>query len=248
MNRVFVVGNLTGDIYFDRFLIQSRRRSFLRLILMAERPRPVRGLRVVLWDEKAELYFPYLKKGSELAVIGQFQSRQHKGKLVHEVVSESLLLLRNVNWEGGEQARQKHNLPALDGTNNHVFLVGRVMDELSLTWPQRSPESGGGEYAQLRLRMLCDEYLQGLRVVVRGALAELAYPYLQTGSKIAVDGHLQSRDHANGKQAVEVTAHNMTFLENINWAAGDAANNPARSLSDPLALELPEDATLSTGD
>ena len=75
-----------------------------------ERPRPVRGLRVVLWDEKAELYFPYLKKGSELAVIGQFQSRQHKGKLVHEVVSESLLLLRNVNWEGGEQARQKYNL------------------------------------------------------------------------------------------------------------------------------------------
>ena len=48
MNRVFLVGNITADIYFDRFLIQGKKRSFLRLILMAERPRTVRNLRVVL--------------------------------------------------------------------------------------------------------------------------------------------------------------------------------------------------------
>ena len=88
MNRVFVVGNITGDIYFDRFLIKNEKRTFLRLILMAERPRPLRGMRgwrLVLWDQKAELYFPYLRKGSELAVIGQIESRQHKGKWIRNL-------------------------------------------------------------------------------------------------------------------------------------------------------------------
>lgn len=223
MNRVFVVGNITGDIYFDRFMIKGEKRSFLRLILMAERPRSVRGMRIVLWDQKAELYFPYLKKGSELAVIGQFQTRTHQDKLIHEVVSESLLLLRNIDWERGENTRLQYNLPSPNGTSNDVFVVGEVLEDIHFDWFKRSAERGGGEYAFLRLRLRSDEYLNGLRVIVRGALAELAHPYLQSGSKIAVDGHLQTHDLETGKQVVEVTAHNMTFLENINWAAGEAA-------------------------
>ena len=67
MNRVFVVGNVTPDIYIDRFLMRGEKRSYLRFILMAERPRSIRGMRTVVWDKKAELYFPYLKKVSELA-------------------------------------------------------------------------------------------------------------------------------------------------------------------------------------
>ena len=60
MNRVFIVGNITSDIYFDRFLIKEEKRSFLRLILMTRKPRNVYGMRIVLWDKKAELYCPYL--------------------------------------------------------------------------------------------------------------------------------------------------------------------------------------------
>jgi single-stranded DNA-binding protein len=127
MNRVFVVGNITGDIYYDRFLIKGEKRTFLRLILMAERPRPLRGMRVVLWDQKAELYFPYLRKGSELAVIGQIESRQHKGKWIHEVVSENLLLLRNINWARGEHVRKQLKLPGPDGSGSDVFVVGEVL-------------------------------------------------------------------------------------------------------------------------
>lgn len=244
MNRVFVVGNITGDIYFDRFLIKGEKRSFLRLILMAERPRSVRGMRIVLWDEKAELYFPYLKKGSELAVIGQFQSRTHQGKLVHEVVSESLLLLRNIDWEHGESIRQQYGLPSPNGTANDVFVVGEVLEDIHFDWFKRSAERGGGEYAFLRLRLRSDEYLNGLRVIVRGALAELAQPYLQPGSKIAVDGHLHTRDRETGKQVVEVTARNMTFLENINWAAGEAA----RHLSEVSSSKMDKAEAMVHGD
>jgi single-stranded DNA-binding protein len=258
MNRVFVVGNITGNIYFDRFLMKSERRSFLRLLLMASRPRPLRGLRVVLWDEKAELYYPYLKKGSELAVIGQFETRSHRGKLIHEVVSESLLLLRNIDWERGEALRRQYHLPAPNGAGNHVFVVGEVLEGMAFDLLQRSPARGGGEYACLRLRLRSDEYLDGLRVTVRGALAELAHPYLQTGARIAVDGALQTRlREQDGNErsqspvaSVEVTAHNLTFLENINWAAGEAARRPAANrateshVDHELAgmLSLPEEA------
>ncbi len=223
MNRVFVVGNITGDIYFDRFLIKGEKRSFLRLILMAERPRAVRGMRIVLWDQKAELYFPYLKKGSELAVLGQFESRLHKDKWINEVVSESLLLLRNIDWERGERIRQQYNLPSPNGASNDVFLVGDVLEDIHFDLHPRQAETDRGEYALLRLCLRSDEHLDRLRVNVYGALAELAHPYLQTGSRIAVDGHLQTRSVGPARKVVEVTARNMTFLENINWAAGEAA-------------------------
>jgi single-stranded DNA-binding protein len=226
MNRVFVVGNITGDIYFDRFLIQNRKRSFLRLILMAERPRHLRGMRVVLWDEKAELYFPYLRKGSELAVIGQIESRQHKEKWIHVVVSENLLLLRHINWERGEHVRQQLKLPSPNGTGSDAFAVGEVLKDIHFKWFKVDAEPGSEQYAYLRLRLKSDDYLNGLRVVVRGTLAELAHPYLQIGSKIAVDGHLQTYAPENKRKVVEVTARNMTFLENINWAAGEAAQKP----------------------
>jgi single-stranded DNA-binding protein len=113
-----VVGNITSDIYFERFLMKGEKRSYLRLILMARWPRSV------LWDKKAELYFPYLKKGSELAVIGQFESRKYKNQWIHEVVSESLLLLPNIDWERDENIRLQYNLPSPNGTSNDVFIVG----------------------------------------------------------------------------------------------------------------------------
>ncbi len=145
MNRVFVVGNITSDIYFDRFLMKGENRSYLRLILMAERPRSVGGMRIVIWDKKTELYFPYLKKGSELAVIGQFESRKYKEQWIHEVVSENLLLLRNIDWERGESIRQQYNLPSPNGTSNDVFVVGEVLEGMRLEWFKPCVGNGGGK-------------------------------------------------------------------------------------------------------
>jgi single-stranded DNA-binding protein len=72
-------------------------------------------------------------------------------------------------------------------------------------------------------------------VVVRGVLAELAFPFLQAGSKIAVDGHLQTRDRETGRKVVEVAAEHIAFLENINWAAGEAAQ---KSRADQTQTEV----------
>ena len=202
MNHIFLVGNLTGDIYFDKLLIKGVERPFLRVILMASRPRVVSGMRIVLWDEKAELYFPYLQRGSEIAVSGSLQSRQFKGKLVHEIEAANLVLLRNINWEHGENERQKNNLSLPESTGNHVFILGSVGEDIYYDRFQRS--EGNGQYAFLRIMLTNDEYLKGLRVVVRGSLAELSYAYIQEGSKISVDGHIQTRDRETGKGRAEI--------------------------------------------
>ena len=69
MNRIFGVGNIPSFIYFDCFLMQDEKRSYLRLILIAERHRIVRNMRIVVRNDNAEV-IPVLKKGSELANIG----------------------------------------------------------------------------------------------------------------------------------------------------------------------------------
>jgi len=239
MNRVFVVGNITGDIYYDRLLLHGQETPYLRLVLMTSRPRPLRGMRVVLQGEKAELYFPYLRRGSEIGVVGELQSRTYRDKIIHEIEASHLILLRNIDWESGEAVRQQQNWPSPNGAANSVFLVGEVMDDIYFDWFQRSPERGGGQYAFLRLMLHNDEQLSGLRVVVRGALAELAFPYLQPGSRIAVDGHIQTRNRETGQKVVEVTAEHVAFLENINWEAGEAARAARARL--PPAEALPEE-------
>jgi single-stranded DNA-binding protein len=70
-----------------------------------------------------------------------------------------------------------------------------------------------------------------MRVVLRGALAELAYPYLRSGSKVAVDGHLQTRERETGKRVVEMTAEHIAFLEDIDWEAGEAAQRAKEAIS-----------------
>jgi single-stranded DNA-binding protein len=229
MNRVFLIGNITGDIYYDRLLIKGVERSFLRLILMASRPRVVSGMRIVLWDEQAELFYPYLQRGSEIGVLGALQSRQFKGKLVHEIEAAHLMLLRRINWDQGEAERQKHDLSIPEPSENHVFLVGSVGEDIY--YDRFSRSEGEGEYAFLRLMLTSDEYLKGMRVVLRGALAELAYPYLRSGSKVAVDGHLQTRERETGKRVVEMTAEHIAFLEDIDWEAGEAAQRAKEAIS-----------------
>ena len=233
MNRIFIVGNITGDIYYDRLMIKREERPFLRLILMSSRPRYLAGMRVVLWDEMAELFFPYLQRGSEIAVIGHLLTREHKEKLVHEIEATNLILLRKVNWEFGEQERLRRNIAKPSASANSVFVVGDVGEDIYFDRFNRT--NGEGSYAFLRLMLTNEEYLAGLRVAVRGTLAELAYPFLQKGSKVAVDGHLQTRDRETGKKVVEVTAEHIAFLENINWAAGEAAQGSPTAPAAPEA-------------
>jgi len=229
MNRIFLVGNITGDIYFDTLLIKGSRRPFLRLILMSNRPRLVKGLRINLWDDQAELYFPYLKRGSGIAVVGTLLSREFKGSLIHEVEALDLVLLRNINWEYGEQERVRRQLPRPSASANDVFIIGQVSEDIYFDWFKRT--SGDGSFAFLRLMVSNDQYLDGLRVNVLGSLAELVYPYIKKDSRIAIDGHFQTRSQETGKRSVEVTAEHITFLEGINWPPGTVT--PETNSSEP---------------
>lgn len=229
MNRIFLVGNITGDIYFDTLLIKGARRPFLRLILMANRPKLVKGLRINLWDDQAELYFPYLKRGSGIAVVGTLLSREFKGSLIHEVEALDLVLLRNINWEYGEQERVRRQLPRPSASANDVFIIGQVSEDIYFGWFKRT--SGDGSFAFLRLMVSNDQYLDGLRVNVLGSLAELVYPYIKKDSRIAIDGHFQTRSQETGKRSVEVTAEHITFLEGINWPPGTVT--PETNSSEP---------------
>ena len=221
MNRIFLVGNITGDIYFDHLLIKETTRPFLRLILMANRPRLVKGLRINLWDEKAELYFPYLQRGSRIAVVGNILSRDFKGSVIHEVEALNLILMRNINWEYGEQERARHQFPKPSASANNVFVIGTVGEDIYFDWFKKT--NTDGSFAFLRLMLSNEQYLDGLRVNVLGSLAELVYPYLKKDCKIAIDGHFQTRDQETGKKVVEVTAEHITFLEGVDWASGAAA-------------------------
>lgn len=221
MNRVFLVGNITGDIYYDRLLIKERSRPFLRLILMSQRPKVIRGLRINLWDEKAELYYPYLQRGARIAVVGNILSREFKGNLIHEIEALNLILLRNINWEFGEQERIRHQLPRPSASANNVFVVGKVGEGYHLDWFKRANEDGS--YALLRIRLSNEQYLDGLRVNIIGSLAELVHPYLRKDAMVAVDGHFQTRSRETGAKVVEVTAEHITFLEGVDWEAGTAA-------------------------
>jgi single-stranded DNA-binding protein len=188
---------------------------------MSNHPRLVKGLRINLWDDQAELYFPYLKRGSGIAVMGTLLSREFKGSLIHEVEALDLVLLRNINWEYGEQERARRQLPRPSASANDVFLIGRVGGDIYFDWFKRA--DGEGSFAFLRLMVSNDQYLDGLRVNVLGSLAELVYPCIKKDSRLAIDGHFQTRSQQTGKRSVEVTAEHITFLEGVNWPAGAAA-------------------------
>ncbi len=170
----------------------------------------------------ATIYRPYLQRGSEILAVGALQTRFFRGKPVWEVMVSNLVLLRNINWERGEAARQRRGLEKPEngglGDANHAFVIGDVREGFHL---ERRPGRRAGDdprgVAFLHLRLDNSRYADNLLVTVTGTLAELVHPYLKNGSRIAVDGHVQS----NNGQCCELFAHNITFLENVNWELGN---------------------------
>ncbi|MGD0613278.1 MAG: single-stranded DNA-binding protein [Anaerolineales bacterium] len=97
MNRVFLVGNITGDIYFD--VLNGR--PFLRLILTADKPWVTQGLRIMLNNDHDKAFCHNLKKGSEVGVIGHLAARHYKGRIAIEIEAVHVFLFRNRDWDAG---------------------------------------------------------------------------------------------------------------------------------------------------
>lgn len=202
-------GNVAQPPYFDR--VGKTGQPFLRLYLAVNRPRSQNKsgqhqadfIRVVAYDDCALFSFPYLRPGSEVLVTGNLRARKRslaegKTETVIEVVADSdgITFLDKINWEAGDAERER-------------ILSLRSVQPPPL--PMSPPPLYGGGF---------------FRVVCYGRLAEEAFPYLQAGSSVFVRGSLQSRKRilADGKHqtVVEIVAHDIKFLDKINWQAGDA--------------------------
>lgn len=219
MNRIFIVGNITGNIYFE--VVNNK--PYLRLLLMAGKPRRITGLRIILTGDNARRFFPYLKKGSEIGVIGLLTTREHGGKWITEVDATHLILLRNINWENGE-AKREEMLPSMSSS----FLVGTIEEDPYFEWRSSNREGQAAQdnserYAYLHLSIGNGDRLRGLGVSVHGTLAQISHPYLRVGSVVAIDGHFQTRGKEGGPKTIELTAEHIAFLDDINWEAGAAA-------------------------
>ena len=203
MNQVVLIGNLTGDIHYDEA------HEFLRLILMAGRPRIITGLRVLLIGSDAEKFRPCVRRGSEVGLVGYLRTRPFQGKTVMEIVANHLVLLRNTNLAGISP-----------------FIVGMVKGNLQLEWKESA--STHRRIAFLGLALCTEDHPDGLEVIVYGALAELVHPYLRQGSVIGVDGRLLP----NGK--ARMVAQHLALLQNINWAAQlESGEEPGNEADDP---------------
>jgi hypothetical protein len=178
---------------------------------MSGRPRIIRGLRIVMWDEMAACYHPYLMKGSELGVIGCIVTRDHNGRTVTEIEARQLMLLRKINWAYGEKCRAA--LPASSAVGR--FVCGRVASQIRFG---RAITADGEARSALRLRLLevdVPDGAQEINVLANDDLAQLAFPYLRSGSLIAVHG-------SSAGEAGPLLVRHLVLLEDIDWEAGAA--------------------------
>ena len=101
--------------------------------------------------------------------------------------------------------------------------AGSPVANLSIATSERWKDKTTGEQK---------EQVEWHRVVIFGRLAEIAEQYLKKGSKIFVEGKLQTRDweDSDGKKryTTEVIAREMTMLDSRGDSDGTSqANSPA---------------------
>ena len=106
--------------------------------------------------------------------------------------------------------------------NNHVFLVGDLSGNIRFDVLRLGEE----DVQYLRINLFVKPLegtskVTGLPVVMYGPLAELVYGHIQSGSRIAVMGHIQQRTTTKGFKSVEIVAEEVQFIRNIDWERGE---------------------------
>jgi single-stranded DNA-binding protein len=71
--------------------------------------------------------------------------------------------------------------------------------------------------------------VKGLRICMYGLLAELTYAHVQKGSRIFVEGHVQTRTRRNNEVVVEIVAEDVDFIRNIDYERGNRVAEELRS-------------------
>jgi hypothetical protein len=109
-NLIWIKGDITGDVYYDIFNLESKNVQYLRLYMMVKGvtgAASAKGLRICVYGPLAELVYGHVRKGSRLGVIGHIQQRTtRKGDFVFEIVAEEVEFLHNIEWEAGDRVRR----------------------------------------------------------------------------------------------------------------------------------------------
>ena len=113
---------------------------------------------------------------------------------------------------------------------------GSPVANLSVATSERWKDKNTGEQK---------EQTEWHRVVVFGRLAEIAEQYLKKGSKIFVEGKIQTRDwedaDGNKKYTTEVVAREMTMLDSKASMSSDAPSSDSPSKETPKDDSFEED-------
>lgn len=113
---------------------------------------------------------------------------------------------------------------------NHVSVKGDITGDIYYD----ILDIGDKQTPYLRLYMMIngsrEAYpVKGLRICMYGLLAELTYAHVQKGSRIFVEGHVQTRTRRNNELIVEVVAEDVDFIRNIDYDRGNRVAEELRS-------------------
>jgi len=105
--------------------------------------------------------------------------------------------------------------------SNHVSVKGDITGDIYYD----ILDIGDKQTSYLRLYMMINgsreaQPVKGLRICMYGLLAELTYAHVHKGSRIFVEGHVQTRTRRNGDMTVEIVAEDVDFLRNIDFERG----------------------------
>jgi single-stranded DNA-binding protein len=105
--------------------------------------------------------------------------------------------------------------------SNHVSVKGDITGDIYYD----ILDIGEKQTTYLRLYMMINgsreaHPVKGLRICMYGLLAELTYAHVRKGSRIFVEGHVQTRNRRNGDVTVEIVAEDVDFLRNIDYEQG----------------------------
>lgn len=103
-NSVHIIGDVTGDIYYDNFTVDSKATPFLRLMMVIQgssRKDPTPPLRVVFYGRRAQIVEAFAQKGARFYIQGHLQLRSVKDRTVVEVVCEHAEALRYADFDRG---------------------------------------------------------------------------------------------------------------------------------------------------
>jgi single-stranded DNA-binding protein len=104
MNKIFITGDVTGDIHFDTIRKDGKVVAFLRMMAVVQSSSmesPIPPIRFVAYGRVAEIIEGFVLRGTRLFVEGRLQVRRHKAQVVHEIVCEKAQAIRYADWDRG---------------------------------------------------------------------------------------------------------------------------------------------------